>query len=74
MRLDAARRSLVASVENSTTFKSMDEVLKEAPGFFPGEPGAKVFTWGVGMLLGIGKADDVNGMAVPQRVQAFKAR
>lgn len=73
MRIDAARRSLVASVENSTTFRSMDEVLKEPPGFFAGEPGAKVFTWGVGMLLGIGKAD-VNGMAVPQRVQAFKAR
>lgn len=76
-RIDAARRLKVASVEHGAAgtllYKSESEVNAAGNGVFPGEPGKKVFTWGVGMLLGVGKAD-ISGMAVPQRVATFRAR
>lgn len=72
-RIDAARRMKVASVEqNGTIFKSEKEVSAVAS-VMPGEPGAKVLSWGVGILLGIGK-DGINGMSVPQRISAFQAK
>ncbi len=76
-RIDAARRLKVASVEHGggdgapLRYRTAEDVAAAGGGaVMPGEPGKKVFTWGVGVLLGVGKAD-VSGMAVPQRVTAF---
>lgn len=73
-RIDAARRLKVASVEsNGTVFKSEADVAGAGNGIMPGEPGPKVLSWGVGILLGIGK-DGINGMSVPQRITNFRSR
>ncbi len=72
-RIDAARRLKVASVETAGgahVYRTPDDVVAAGNGVLAGEPGKKVFTWGVGMLLGIGKAD-ISGMAVPQRIPTF---
>lgn len=73
-RIDAARRLKVASVEaNGTVFKSEQDVVGQGNGISAGEPGPKVLSWGVGILLGIGK-EGINGMSVPQRIANFRAR
>lgn len=72
-RVDAARRLKVASVEdNGTKFKSEADVANAGNGIVPGEAGPKVLSWGVGILLGIGK-EGINGMSVPQRIPNFRA-
>ncbi len=73
-RLDAARRLKVASVEeNGTVFKSESDVSNDGNGIANGEQGPKVMSWGVGLLLGIGK-EGINGMSVPQRIATFRSR
>lgn len=71
-RIDAARRMKVASVEdNGNKFKTAEQVAEQGNGISPGEPGPKVLSWGVGILLGIGK-DGINGMSIPQRIPVFR--
>jgi hypothetical protein len=76
-RIDAGRRLQVASVEIGPTgaafYKTENAVVSAGNGLMLGEPGKKVFSWGVGTLLGIG-APNISGMAVPQRIPAFRAR
>ena len=72
-RIDAARRLKVAHVSvGGTKFKLTQEIIAMGSGVNPGEGGAKVFTWGVGLMLG-NSDTSVNGMSVPQRVTAFRA-
>ncbi len=77
LRIDAARRLKVAAIEHGSAgthiYKSQSDVEAAGSGFAPGEMGKKVFTWGVGMLLGTGK-EGISGMAVPQRVSNFRTR
>lgn len=72
-RLDAARRLKVASIENNgSVFQTEEAVAGAGSGIAPGEQGTKVMSWGVGILLGIGK-DGINGMSVPQRIKDLRA-
>ena len=71
-RLDAARRLKVASVSHAgTKFRLTDEVVSMGSGFSASESGAKVFTWGVGLMLGTNDTS-INGMSLPQRVTTFR--
>ena len=76
-RIDAGRRLQVASVEIGPSgvafYKTENAVISAGNGLMLGEPGKKVFSWGVGTLLGIG-APNISGMAVPQRIPAFRER
>ena len=70
--MDAARRLKVAAVEQrGAVFRSeMHVVGLSAPGT---EAHPKLFSWGVGALLGT-NAEHVDGISVPQRVSTFRAR
>ena len=73
--LDSARRIKVSAVEvgaDRTFFRNQDAILTLGDGVVQGEPGAKVFSWGVGAQLGTNNGS-VNGIAVPQRISAFKS-
>ena len=70
-RMDAARRLKVASVEQrGAVFRSENHVVSlSVPG---GEAHPKLFSWGVGALLGT-NAEHVDGISVPQKVASFRA-
>lgn len=71
--IDAARRLKVASVEaDGRIFKSEHQLALESQPVAGTEHGYKVYTWGVGLLLGIGKLD-INGTSIPQRVSMIKS-
>lgn len=78
-RMDAARRLKMASVSlHGTVFRDMREtLLMSHPSGVGGEPpGQKVFTWGIGAMLGVSykTGGSVDGMAVPQSVKALESR
>jgi len=68
VRLDAARRVHILCDDGVGLRKSEGQSIVLAAG----EPGKKVFTWGVGPLLGNGNPS-VQAWGLPQRVSAFKA-
>ena len=71
-RIDLARRAKIVGDDGQVLVKLEDGDKALAASIFPGEPGTKAFTWGVGSMLGIGNSN-VQGMALPQRVQALRA-
>jgi hypothetical protein len=73
-KIDAARRLKVAASDASADDKPpvylSEADLKLGPPVAPGELGAKVFSCGVGSLLGLGN-QTLQGVSVPQRVSAL---
>jgi len=77
--MDAARRLKMASVsQQGTVFRDMRETLEMSHPMGVGgqAPGQKVFTWGIGAMLGVSykTGGSVDGMAVPQSVKALESR
>jgi hypothetical protein len=70
--VDAARRLKVAAVEQrGAVFRTESHVVSLSAPSREAHP--KLFSWGVGALLGSNK-DHVDGVSVPQQVHHFRAR
>jgi hypothetical protein len=67
-RLDAARRCHIVGDDGTALLKASGQTVVVSAG----EPGRKVFTWGVGSMLGNGNPS-AQAWGLPQRVAAFRA-
>ena len=71
LKIDIARRQKIAGDDGKELVPIDAAERMAAQATPPGEPGAKAFTWGVGTILAC-NAPQVQGMALPQRVQGLK--
>lgn len=71
-KIDIARRLKIAG-DDGKELVPVDVAARAAADMTqPGEPGVKVFSWGVGSMLA-SNSPAVQGMAFPQRVFGFKS-